>query len=326
MSSATVSVIIPCHNAAEYLADALESVRDQTLRNFECIIVDDASSDGSRSIAERFVDTDQRFTLISSKERRGASASRNAAIAQATGRWLALLDADDLYLPDRLEVLTGIGEREGADLVFDDQLITEFPNAVSRHRAFGFTRQQFSFTQEDFFSGSRLFRRSFPIGYIKPLIRREFLDRTGASYDSSIASGEDFLFYAHLFAARPLCIGTSFAGYVYRRRRGSLSRSDEHLHFHADLGERVLSEFGSRLSFASRSALATRRRNFEDVAKAMPALAALNERDWVRLAGLLIKQPRVARTCFRLLQTRAIRSWSAIASGRSTDRRARRVR
>jgi succinoglycan biosynthesis protein ExoO len=312
VNSIAVSVIIPCHNAADYLADALQSVHDQTLRDFECIIVDDSSVDGSQSIANRFVALDPRFRLIALSGRQGASAARNAGAAAAQGRWLALLDADDLFIPDRLELLTGIAEAEGADLIFDDQLVTEFPSARSTHRAFKLTERQFHFTQEDFFSGSRLFRKSFPMGYMKPLIRREFLRQTGATYDPAVASGEDFLFYAALFATRPRCIGTSYAGYVYRRRRGSLSRSEEHLHFHEQLGERVLSEFGTQLSSSSRSAIVARGRDFEDVAEAMPALAALRQRKLLRLARMLVTQPRVARTCFRLLRTRAVRSWSAL--------------
>jgi succinoglycan biosynthesis protein ExoO len=311
MNSVAVSVIIPCHNAAEFLADALESVRDQTLGDLECIIVDDSSSDGSAAIARRFVSADPRFKLIASKGRKGSSAARNLGIEKAVGRWVALLDADDLFLAERLERLTGIGGREGADLIFDDQLITEFPAKASRQRAFGLDKREFVFTQENFFSRSRLFRRSFPAGYMKPLMQREFLRRTGATYDPSVPTGEDFLFYAQLFSHNPQCVGTSFAGYVYRRRRGSLSRSDEHLHLQAALGDRTLSEFGDQLSPRSRANLAARRRDFEDVADAMPVIIALRERNWRDVASALIKQPSVAATCARLLRTRALRSWSA---------------
>jgi succinoglycan biosynthesis protein ExoO len=315
VSSPAVSVIIPCHNAAEFLGDALQSVSDQTLDDIECIVVDDSSTDGSAAIAESFAKGDGRFRLIVLSEGHGASAARNAGIAEAKGRWLAPLDADDLFLPNRLELLARIGDKHGADLVIDDQIITHFPNRTSTHHAFGFAQPTFPFSQEDFFTGSRLFRRSFPTGYIKPLIRREFLSGIGAAYDPSVPSGEDFLFYAHLFAQTPSCIGTSFPGYVYRRRRGSLSWSEDHLRFHSELGDRVLRELGSELSPCSRSALAGRRRDFEAVAKAMPALAALRGRHWTRLASILIRRPSVARTCLRLLRTRAARSWSALRTG-----------
>jgi succinoglycan biosynthesis protein ExoO len=315
VSSPAVSVIIPCHNAAEFIGDALQSVRDQTLEDFECIVVDDSSTDGSAAIVERFAKADHRFRLVALGEAHGASAARNAGIAEAKGRWFAPLDADDLLLRDRLELLTRIGDEHGADLVIDDQIITHFPNTTSTHHAFGFTRRTFAISQEDFFTGSRLFRRSFSMGYMKPLIRREFLNGTGVAYDPLIPSGEDFLFYAHLFAQMPSCVGTSFAGYVYRRRRGSLSWSDHHLHIHSELGQRVLRELGPKLSPRSRSALAGRQRDFEDLANALPALAALRRSNWMRLASILIQRPGVARTCLRLLRRRAARSWSALRTG-----------
>jgi succinoglycan biosynthesis protein ExoO len=311
MTAVAVSVIIPCRNAEEFLADALQSVRDQTLGDFECIVVDDSSTDASAAIAQRFIDADPRFRLIASTGPKGTSSARNLGIAKAAGQWIAMLDADDLFLVERLERLTSMGGSEPADLIFDDQLITEFPDKISRQRAFGFDKPEFVFTQEDFFSRSRLFRRSFPAGYMKPLVRREFLRRAGVAYDPSVPSGEDFLFYARLFAENPHCIGTKFAGYVYRRRRGSLSRSDEHLHFQAELGDRILKELGDRLSPRSRAGLAARRRDFEEVAQAMPAIIAIRERNWRRLVSALIEQPSVATTCIRLLRTRAVRSWSA---------------
>lgn len=305
-----VSVVIPCHNASEFLADALRSVQNQTLRGLECLVIDDASTDDSVAIAKEFVDADPRFKLLSLKKNEGASAARNAGLAQARGEWIALLDADDLYVPARLETLARIGEEEQAELVIDEQIVTEFPSVRSAHRAFGFRHAKVTFTEEDFYRGTRLFRRSLSMGYMKPLMRREFVRRSNVAYDTSVLSGEDFLFYAHLLVTRPHAVATSFAGYVYRRRRGSLSRADTHMHVHAQLGDRVLSEFGTQLSSTSRSALAGRRRDLEQLTMALPALGALRGRKWMRLAWEVIKQPSVALTCLRLLKARALR-WTA---------------
>lgn len=312
MRSPIVSVVVPFYNAADYLADALQSVQGQTLHQFECLMIDDASTDSSRSIAQSFVEADPRFKLLNSSYRQGVSASRNAALKAAEGRWIALLDADDLYLSHRLERLTHVGDEENADLVFDDQILAEYPKRLSERRAFGFARGQFVFTQEDFFTGSRLFLKSFPVGYMKPIIRRTFVDRIGGAYDPSVASGEDFLFYAHLFSAKPHCIAVSLAGYVYRRRRGSVSRSDDHLHFQAGLSDRVLAEYGPDLSERSRSALAARRHDFEDIARALPALSALRERQWKPFAAILARRPGIAATLVRLARTRLIRNLSVL--------------
>jgi hypothetical protein len=72
-----------------------------------------------------------------------------------------------------------------------------------------------------------------------------------------------------------------------------------------------LSELGSRLSPRSRADLAARKRDFEHVAEAMPAIVAIRERNWRRALSLFIARPSVAATCIRLLRTRVVRSWSA---------------
>ena len=92
----TLSVVIPAHNAAETLAETLDSLLAQTRNDWRAIIVDDGSTDGTRQLAESYVARDRRFRLLSDgRPSDGASAARNRGIAEATGRWLAFLDADD---------------------------------------------------------------------------------------------------------------------------------------------------------------------------------------------------------------------------------------
>lgn len=95
----TVSVIIPVFNGEKYLAAALESVLDQSLRPAEILVVDDGSRDKSADIARSF----SGVTLIS-QPHRGLGAARNRGVRQASGNYLAHLDADDLWLPDKLAV------------------------------------------------------------------------------------------------------------------------------------------------------------------------------------------------------------------------------
>lgn len=96
----TVSVIIPCHNYARFLADALGSVAAQTYPVHEVIVVDDGSTDGSADVA-RAVTPDVR---VISQAKSGISAARNSGIAAATGDLIAFLDADDLWPADSLAV------------------------------------------------------------------------------------------------------------------------------------------------------------------------------------------------------------------------------
>lgn len=95
-----VSVIIPVYKAERYIAATIQSVLDQTYKDFELLIVDDGSPDRSIEICQQF--TDPRIKIIR-QENRGVSAARNAGIRQAQGRYIGLLDADDLWLPHKLE-------------------------------------------------------------------------------------------------------------------------------------------------------------------------------------------------------------------------------
>lgn len=97
---ARVSVIIPAFNAARYIAETLASVEAQTYRDWEAIVVDDASTDNTARVAESFGDG---FTIIRAAKNAGLAASRNRAIDAAGGELLAFLDSDDLWLPEYLE-------------------------------------------------------------------------------------------------------------------------------------------------------------------------------------------------------------------------------
>jgi len=102
-STPTFSVIMPCYNASSYIAQSIESVLNQTFKDFELIVVDDASQDNSLSIIENFSRMDDRVKLVSLSENVGASSARNSAIQISTGKWISILDADDVFMPDKLE-------------------------------------------------------------------------------------------------------------------------------------------------------------------------------------------------------------------------------
>ena len=97
-----VSVVIPVHNGEKYLAQAIESVLVQTFRDFELLIVDDGSTDGSHAIMDRCARRDARIRILS-QANRGVSAAGNLGFEKARGEWVSRLDADDLFLPDKLQ-------------------------------------------------------------------------------------------------------------------------------------------------------------------------------------------------------------------------------
>jgi glycosyltransferase involved in cell wall biosynthesis len=113
-----VTVVTPLWNAAATLAEAVASVRAQTRGDWEMVIVDDGSTDGSGALAARLAAGEPRLRLIAWAENRGAAAARNAAIRAARGRFLTFLDADDRWRADKLERQIGYMEATGAPFTF----------------------------------------------------------------------------------------------------------------------------------------------------------------------------------------------------------------
>lgn len=107
-----VSIIMPSYNTANYIEASIESVRHQTYENWELIIVDDCSADNTDEVVRPFL-TDGRIRYLKNEKNSGAAVSRNRALREAKGRWIAFLDSDDLWLPEKLEKQVAFMEQNG---------------------------------------------------------------------------------------------------------------------------------------------------------------------------------------------------------------------
>ena len=108
MNNSLVSIIIPCYNQGQYLTETLESVEAQTYTNWECVILDDGSTDNSKEVALSFCNKNKRFIYLY-QENQGLSATRNNAIRNSHGEYILPLDADDKihkdYIAQAVDVL-----------------------------------------------------------------------------------------------------------------------------------------------------------------------------------------------------------------------------
>lgn len=103
MDEDLVSIITPSYNSEKLIDKTIESVKNQTYKNYEMIIIDDGSSDNSVNTITRLIKNDTRFKLIELKENVGAAKARNIGIEKANGRFIAFLDSDDLWYSNKLE-------------------------------------------------------------------------------------------------------------------------------------------------------------------------------------------------------------------------------
>lgn len=118
-----VSIITPCYNYGRFLSEALKSLLAQNYTNWECIIVNDGSSDNTEEIALKYVDLDKRFKYIY-QQNKGLPCARNTALKQAQGQYIQLLDADDLLEPEKLALQVELfSSNEKVDLIYSDVLL-----------------------------------------------------------------------------------------------------------------------------------------------------------------------------------------------------------
>lgn len=118
MNRLLVSIVIPAYKAEKTIEQTLRSVFDQSFPNWEVILVNDCSPDNTLSVAAKVADGDNRVRMISNERNSGVSHSRNRGVEEAKGEWIAFLDSDDFWRPDKLEKQLALAGKTGADIVY----------------------------------------------------------------------------------------------------------------------------------------------------------------------------------------------------------------
>lgn len=290
------TVIIAAWNAAETLRTAVASALAQRDLAVEVIVVDDASTDTTVSVAETLMAADDRVRLVRMASNGGPAAARNAAIAKARGRWVAILDADDGMTQDRLARMVAFADARGADVVLDDVQPVDgagHPVAPSIAKAApGFDRSH-PVSLAAYIAGNQARPGVVALGYLKPLIRRAALVDHGICYDETLRNGEDFHLVLALLAAGCTVWFLAEAGYRYTRRDGSVSAklSTAHAIALADADRRFLERHGSELDANVVAAMKRRRRRIEDLAHVENVIANLRDRRMLRAVTTLARRP-----------------------------------
>lgn len=188
-----VSVIIPAYNAAATIARALQSVTAQTLKPRQVIVIDDGSGDGTVETARALRSAMHGIDLIvDSQPNRGAGSARNRGIAQASGTWLAFLDADDEWLPDKLAETFSAIEKSSRDpvLVSHDVIVRDGTNETV------FDCAGHDVGDVDPFHA--LYRRGY-VSTSTALAKRDAVVRAGG-FDTTLANAQDFDLWLALLA------------------------------------------------------------------------------------------------------------------------------
>ncbi len=184
MPSHLVSIIMPAYNAEKSIAESIESVLDQTYKNFELIVVNDCSSDNTKGIVENFIRSDSRIKFIDKVVNEGVASARNTGLDHAQGEFVAFLDSDDLWCEDKLKKQV--------------ELLNEYPNVDVTYTEY------FRFIDKDFSQ-----KVSIPKGYTdyRLLLKGDFIANSSALYRfkkfrdirQKRIGAEDYLFWLEIF-------------------------------------------------------------------------------------------------------------------------------
>jgi len=219
-----VSVVMANYNGRAFLGAAIRSLQAQTLQDWELLFVDDGSNDDSLDRAGYFARDDKRIRLIEQRTNAGPAAARNSAIAHARGRWIAILDSDDLMAPRRLEYLCRRAEADGATIVADNLAI--FSDEAQAARSFlppRFARSAQWIGLATYIASNCLYSRMPDLGYLKPLISARHLCPSRFLYDERLRIGEDYELMTRILASGLRLRLDPQALYYYRKHTASFS-------------------------------------------------------------------------------------------------------
>lgn len=276
MSPPRFSILTPAYNAAATVGPAIESALAQTEPDWELVVVDDGSTDDTAARVEPYL-SDARIRLVR-QENRGLSGARNTAIATSRGGCVALLDADDLLMPDYLATMGDAldGDTAAGFAYTDAWLLDDRSRRIARRTVMAARRPPVWEALDARAALRKLIECNFV--YVSATVRRDALDRVG-HFDTSLQALEDVDLWLRLTAAGYRGVRAPGVHAIYRRRPGSLSSSEQRM-LRADA--RVLRKVAASLERDDPlRALALRRA--EDVAG---RLAALSGAKPARAAGL----------------------------------------
>ncbi|MEL6862399.1 MAG: glycosyltransferase family 2 protein [Pseudomonadota bacterium] len=221
-----VSVVIAAYKAEAFLQTAVHSALAQEGVTLEVIIVDDASPNSLAPVAEQAAGGDPRVKFIRLPENRGPSAARNAALDVARGRYIAVLDADDTMAANRLQTMIAAAEGLNSEIIVDNVIsYSEQNEPVSDQALIDVSSIDLPFEVQlstyidprDTNTVGRL------MGYLKPILKRDFLIENDIRYDEALRNSEDYYLVAELLIAGAKMNFIDLVGYRYTIRSGSIS-------------------------------------------------------------------------------------------------------
>ena len=222
-----ISVVVPVFNDELFVKAALESIQRQSYPNWECLVVDDASTDSSWQLIRAIADDDPRFRPFRNKRNRGVAASRNLALQESTGELFAFLDGDDLMLrfslEDRVAALSlhsgdpyVVGSYIGARFGAEESKVEDFPDRQPAR-----LRRFVDFVVAD---------GECPFSILAPLVASDRVKAVGGFNEKMRSGAADWDLWYRMLRNGGVFVASPFLGAIYRQNAGGFTRRDPAAH------------------------------------------------------------------------------------------------
>lgn len=198
-----VSVIIPCYNAENTIKNSIQSVLKQTYQNMEIIVVNDGSTDGSEDIVQDMVLKHKNIVSIST-ENKGVGSARNRGIIEAKGKYIAFLDADDVYADNFIEVLVRGIEQYRCDTAYCKWTRNNFEGNIVYHE-----EEQYIFLKK------QMLKRKYKVSFCNYLYRHSILIQKNILFPTDLKYGEDGAFVMEYLAHCKRAVSVDASLYKY---------------------------------------------------------------------------------------------------------------
>ena len=208
MEEPLISIIVPVYNVSKYLKKCIESLINQSYKNVEIILVDDGSNDESEKICDKYKNDDNRIVVIH-KKNNGVSSARNCGIDAANGKFVCFVDGDDYVMPDYVEYLYNLINKNNAEISITTEMFGNFDNNQTKKVT------EKIWNNEDACEAILCYK--VPIGVYCKLFNREFLMKNKIRFFEDIFMGEGFNFNISAFQNADKVVVGNKKVYFYRR-------------------------------------------------------------------------------------------------------------
>lgn len=291
-----VSVYIASYNSLDTLEKAVSSALSQ-MENLEVVIVDDCSNDGSFALAKKLSDNDSRVRVFQMEKNSGVSRTRNYAMQQARGKWLAMLDSDDWFEEGRLNKLIAEAEAADVEMVADNQYHVDTKAQKVAGTAFIDKGGKKLIDLDGFLAHSNA-TRHFDYGMLKPLVRADFVRKHSIEYPTITSISEDYYMLLSFFIAGGKAVVVDAPLYSYAQPFGSISKlpqKEGRKHYNHELqksaNQYFINKLNGKMSVAQMAHLQRRSREIDALIAFYNLRGSLSKRDIKSAILIVLKAP-----------------------------------